>query len=399
MKEHLVILCGVYYPEPSPTGLCARRFASLLSGEYDVEIICLSERGGNETVTGDRGMPVHVLCGRRMAMEHKSRGVAKKLLHLLGGVQIKSSLLGNLKWYRRAAGKKLEQLHRQRPVDAVLSVCSPFAAHCAAMDFKAKHPAVRWCGYTVDPYAVKGRIRPLGMSLEALVRAERRVLSRMDALLLSEEVFESRPELYADARSCARLPYMLPQLPAGQVPGGRFDPRYINCVYAGSFYRDIRNPETMLKTFAQLRDLPVRLHLFSRGCEDIVQKYTGQTDRILVRERVTPDEMAAVYAEADVLVNVDNASAEFMPSKIFEYIVSGKPIVNFYATGRGRQILDAYPLCLQLDNGSAEPGTEALQEFLQSCSRQQLSGEEVVARYRKHAPEEIFKVLMGALRG
>ena len=43
MKKHLAIICGVFYPNPSATGKSAKQFAELLSDEYDIDVICLSE--------------------------------------------------------------------------------------------------------------------------------------------------------------------------------------------------------------------------------------------------------------------------------------------------------------------------------------------------------------------
>ena len=37
---------------------------------------------------------------------------------------------------------------------------------------------------------------------------------------------------------------------------------------------------------------------------------------------------------ADAFVNIDNELIDFMPSKIYEYISFGKPIINFYKKSR-----------------------------------------------------------------
>lgn len=399
MKKHLAIICGVFYPDPSPTGLCAKRFAQLLSDEYDIDIICLSIETESKDMVIDAGMRVHTLQGKRMAFELKSNGIVKKMIHLAGVVQIKTSLLGNLTWFRRAANQKLEELHDERVFDAVFTICSPFAAHCAGLDFKKRHPDVRWCGYTVDPYATKNRIRPVGMRLDKLIHEEKKVLAAMDAVLLSEEVHEHRPELYQGCQNCSRLPYMLPMFPKIKNKQKYFDKQYINCVYAGSFYKDIRNPEGMLQYFSKMISSNVRLHLYYRGCEDIVAQYANSSENITLHDRVSSEEISSIYRDADVLINIGNSTPEFLPSKTFEYIVSGKPIVNFYSYRNGEAVLDQHPYCLQLQNKFEANGLKQLQEFLCQQGRKSISKDMIDDIYYSHTPEKILEILMNALRG
>lgn len=399
MKKHLAIICGIFYPEPSPTGLCAKRFANLLSEHYEIDIICLSENEEQTTVDLAEGMKVHKLAGRRMRMESRSRGIIKKAIHLLGGVQIKMQLLGNLTWYRKAAYQKLEELHRAHGLDAVFSICSPFAAHCAAKDFKCSHPTVHWCGYTVDPYAVKNRIRPVWCAYEQLIEAERQVLLSMDAVLLSEEVFKSRPELYRGCKHCRELPYILPELESGTGERRFFDETDINCVYAGSFYQDIRNPECMLDMFSRLHDPRIKLHLFSRGCEDLVRKYADKSSGIIVHEQVSTSEMAQVYRDADILVNIGNATPEFMPSKTFEYIVTGKPIINFYYETCVNDILGKYPLCLQFENTPVNGDAQILREFVLADGKKRIEKSEIRKLYYNNSVDHVSEILCDAIQG
>lgn len=396
MKKHLAIICGIYYPNPSPTGLCTRRYAKLLADEYDIEIICMSNGEAAQTLVDENGFTVHILAGKRMAAEYKSKGVFKKLIHLHGALQIKTKLLGNLRWYRRAACKKLNEINCKRKLDAVLTVCSPFAAHFAGMDFKKDHPDVTWCGYTVDPYAAKNRIRPIGCTFKKLVEKEAAVLSFMDAVFVSEEVYKNRPELYRHSNNCKTLPYLLPDFNTGGSKNKRFNDSDINCVYAGSFYRDIRNPETMLSCFSGLADTNIKLHLYARGCEDIVAKYSALADNIVMHDRVGADEIAEVYREADILVNIGNATPEFLPSKTFEYIASGKPIIHYYYEGMKDGILDKYPLCLQLRIKSKDTSGDVLLNYIHENRNKIVASDEVESIYTKHSKANIREILLNS---
>lgn len=397
MKKHLSIICGVYYPEPSPTGLCAKHFAQLLLDDYDIDMICLSTNGKSEDVTTGDGVRVHTLSGKRMALEYNSSGLMKKVLHMLGGIQIKTTVLGNLSWFRTAIYKELSYIHNQRPFDAIFSICSPFPAHCAAMDFKAEYPAVRWCAYTVDPYSAQNRRRPFAYSLEKLVNAERSVLAKADVLLLSEEVYKTRGELYVGHRNYRALPYMLPK--TGFVSGERrfFNAQDINCVYAGRFYEDIRNPEPMLKAFTKLSDNRIKLHLFSKGCEGIVRKYAGLSENLIIHEQVPHDEIAEVYRDADILVSVSNAVAEFLPSKTFEYIASCKPIISFQQTNCQNELLNAYPAVIQVYGTPDNRVICELMDFILTQAHVILQPKTIENIYVAHRKSSIAAIVADAL--
>ena len=392
MKKHLIVICGVFYPEPSPTGLCAKRFIELLDEKYDIEVICISTDGNNMIVKDEFGHTVYALTGYRQVKETRSKGLEKKIWHQLGRIEIMSIILGNLNWYAKGVYKCLKTIHKQNKIDTIFSICSPFAAHIGAYRFKKDKPEVSWCAYTVDPYSTPNRIRPLWCTLKGLTRYEQNILSHADHLLLSDEVFRNRPELIKENKTDA-LPYILPEFEFKNKGMLYFDPDNINCVYAGRFYEDIRNPELMLHMFARMSNSKIKLHLFSVGCETIIKKYASQTDKIVLHEMVPHDQIAYVYSEADILIMVSNTTDEFLPSKMFEYIATGKPIVCFNAR-RSDLTFSNYPHVYQVYEMD---GNGALEEFIINQNEGPISREEIEAAYPRHKKENIKKILQNAL--
>ena len=65
---------------------------------------------------------------------------------------------------------------------------------------------------------------------------------------------------------------------------------------------------------------------------------------------VQGDELAENYEKTDVLINIGNSVDNQIPSKIFEYISTGKPIINVYKTPACPTLryLTRYPLALNL---------------------------------------------------
>ena len=400
MRKHLAIVCGVYYPEPSPTGLCAKRFAELLADKFDIDIICISMDGKDTCAQesfvekSDVEIKIYAVGCKRIEIEKKAHGAIRKVIHNIGGIQIKTFILGNLSWYRKKALRKLEKINTERKLDIVFTICSPMAAHFAGADMKKRHPEIKHCGYTVDPYSSRERIRPFYLNYAQLVKYEKKVFSQMDGIFLSEEIIVNRPDLLNGLSNYSDLPYMLPEPEINSTTEKFYQTSGINCVYAGRFYEDIRNPEYMLQLFSRLEKHNINLHLFCIGCEDIVKKYDSQFSNIIVHKSVSHEMMGAVYDQADVLVGIGNTTSEFFPSKTFEYIATKKPIVFINHNDMKNDILEHYPIAIQVsDSDDINVAIQRLEKFCIKSMEKSVSMDEIKRIYYKHTKENITMVL------
>ena len=393
-KKHLVVICGQYYPTPSPTAICAERYALLFKDEFDIDFVSQSDNGDEEDVELPSGIVAHTLSCKRLSIENKTHGLFSRMMHTLGSLLLLSNLLGNQKWFRKAACKKLEVINRKNPVDIVFSICSPLAAVWAGIDFKKKHPHVCLCSYTVDPYATPDRIKPLFYTRSAMLRFERSALSSVDYCLLSEEVYKTRNDI-RDGIVCRALPYLIPPFSEQVIDvHSRLSGAHpLRCVYAGSFYESIRNPEYLLNVFSRISKETAELHLYSKGCENIILRHS-QDQSIVPHQMVTQSELQTVYQKADLLIGVGNSVSDFLPSKTFEYIAQRKPIVYFNHGSIGNDVLTHYPCALQLsDADSVEESVGKLLDFLVNLFNPLVDKELLMIIYKKNSPESIKGIL------
>ena len=393
-KKHLVVICGQYYPTMSPTGRCAERYALLFRDEYDIDFISESQDGQEQRVTMPNGITSYTASCRRVTLEKRAKGNIRKVLHSLGSLLLFTNYLGNQRWYRKAALRQLEIIHKEKPVDVVWSICSPMAAICAGVDFKKIHPEVRVCSYTVDPFSTPDRVRPILHSRKEMLAFEQKMLVGMDSVLLSEEVYNARPELRETIPACRPLPYLMPSFEVsknkpeeGEVLVG---------VYAGSFYEKIRNPRFMLDVLSRLNRNTFKLVLYSKGCESVVGEYAN-VDNIEQHGLITPTQLAEEYRKADILIGVGNSVSDFLPSKTFEYIAQGKPIVFFNYKGHDSKELEIHPLALQLtDDIPVEAACTRLLEFCERVKTETIKEEELASLYSKHSPSSIKQIIKEA---
>ena len=399
MKRHLIMIVGGYYPIPSATGRCAEDIIQLIQERYDIDVICLSRADNEEyEYKGKRVFPVGNWYSH---LQHTLRNNARtKVLYRIVKVPVYFMDCfrnpNNLHWYVNAAYEKLEAIHSDRPIDVVFSVGAPMASHCAAMHFKTLHPEVRWVTYSVDSYAAQNKNK------KRFIEFEKGVLGKSDYNLLSEEIYNNSSFLYEDCRDrVGTLPYLLPAIRYEMSHKHYFDPTKINLVYAGSFYKEIRNPAFLLEVFMHIKEDAV-LHLFcSSDCEELVNQAVATSHGKIVRHgMVGPDEITAVYAEADILVSVGNSLPEFKPSKTFEYIATCKPILNIYYNGLRDDVLENYPMSLQICNSEeAILSAKVIDEFISKFAGKMVLEDEIKIRFKKYMPDSIRKIMTSAFRG
>ncbi len=106
----------------------------------------------------------------------------------------------------------------------------------------------------------------------------------------------------------------------------------IHFLYAGSFYKNIREPYQLIEWFSKIsKDKNYTLDIYTKNdFVDYINSISEINDHIIRHDYVSNDEMLKIIAKSDVLVSVGNKNSSMVPSKIFNYISSGKPIVHLY---------------------------------------------------------------------
>ena len=402
MKKHMVIICGIYYPEPTATGLCAKRYISLLKDYFDIELLCISKTGTSQTLSvniegSNKEMVIHCLGRRKDSLK---KGILKPVMYLHNGFELKTKILGNLDWYKKEAYRELENIHNNKKIDVIFSICSPMAAHCAAAQMKTTHPDIRCVAFTVDPYSSTNRIHSFGNGHAKLVEFENMTLRKFDSVLLSEEIFNHRKDLFNDINNCLPLQYMLPDFDSDIFDDGYINQTgAINCVYAGSLFKDVRNPEYLLKVFETLKDEKIYLHLYSFGCEKIIKKYADALPNIKIHNCVSYNEIRGIYHTADFLIGIGNNTNEIFPSKTFEYIVAQKPIIYVNHDKLDNAVLRNHPQALQIsDNDNIESSASRVKMFCTENKNSYIPKEQLVDIYKKHSKETILEILLKICR-
>lgn len=150
-----------------------------------------------------------------------------------------------------------------------------------------------------------------------------------------------------------------------------FDRDFVNCSYIGTLNSAIRDARFILEMFSKSTDSKIRLNIVGETIGE--NKYIEIAKSILHERLIVHGKVSAQAAEnaiinSDVLINIGNCLSNMVPSKIFDYFSSGRPVVSTYKRHDCPSLkhTQKYPLCLNLFEG--QPITEQLvTEFENFC--------------------------------
>ena len=229
---------------------------------------------------------------------------------------------------KRRFQKELEAVCRAEAFDAVIGVAAPYYIARAVADANIS------CKKTViqlDPYTYNYTLP--AWQIRHRARCEIRTIDKLDLLFAVSFVRDEIREKNIYSKLDKVVSFELPGIVDAPDRGDKDDAQQraddrIHFVFAGQFYEAIRNPEYLLSLFTHLPSNYV-LDIVGGGTPGILEKYKNLLgDRLILHGWVSGEEAKQKVQEADVLVNLNNTIPNQLASKLFDYISTGKPILN-----------------------------------------------------------------------
>ncbi len=302
-----------------------------------------------------------------------------------------------------ACQREIERLDRTHHYHAVIAVAAPYYAAFALADAVIGGKKAAW---QMDPYTANQQARQNSGALER----ELHLYDCMDRLFITQLMQPDYKEdgpfaAYADKTQVLDFPCLVPVSFVDDQARRLSDP--VRCVFAGNFYPGVRTPHFALKLFEALNLPDAQLIFVGGGWEQFPgladQWRQALGDRLVLTGQLPPHRARARMAQADVLLNLGNGVANQLPSKIFEYFGSGKPVLNLARIPDDPALayFERYPLaCTVLESEGTGPEIcERVRRFLHDAPGKSLPFEQVEALFPQNTPEAVAKALLQGLNG
>lgn len=368
MKK-VLILCDDYYPSSRATIAITQRFAEgLVKNGYDVSVMTIREYVRNkpdypETFNGvtiydytDFGHCIGYSEQMRIAKSDKKNNKILKLiqrekkLKFSGDIDsetfkfrwnirmdtIRQNHRKNIynkrvhinKVYYKTCIAKYLVIHHQ--FDEIISVSLPFSAHHIAHEIKKELPDLKWSAVAFDPYAFdeiyEHRI------LRHRLKEEQQVYADADNILfLSQFEADYLNNPLRNKITYFDLPNIRPLLYDERFPSVTYDSNKISCVFLGNLFLIQRHPKFLFELIEKLSD-DIVVYLIG-GLIDIPKSYIDEwverlNGKLVYCGRVGQEVAINSMLKADVLLNIGHHTNNQCPSKVIEYVCTGKPIWN-----------------------------------------------------------------------
>lgn len=407
--KHIVFLVGSYYPYYSAVGKCLGNIASEFEKDYRVTVIC------EKNVVGQADQEllhtqkiIRVTTGmhaRRIRIDDKvkqARGPGRYfwmgMLYLAKLERFARSALSRSACDRQVIRAYLEGFSRiSEPVDVIIPTCNQFESVAAAMQYQSAHPGVQIIPYLFDLFADSVNINRgkflLKRHWKANMEYERQMFEASDFVFhvsnWSGHIRQYFPEYLAKSEEVEH-PLLVPDR---ETPSVSQDGK-IHIVYTGVVDAVIRSPEKTLEVLAGLNDDSICIDFYSFGsAEKLVEQFVARSKAIIAHGQVDSGTAAQARRNANILLSIGNAGGNFqMPSKLIEYIASGKPILHFMqsAGDPAATLLARYQLAKVVDLGSDIPYQE-LEQFIREKADTVLNFEQVRKVFQDADPVFISK--------
>ncbi len=367
-RGHECIMCGVCtdYPgeEITENGLVIKRFPAVRPVVKSSQLLI--------KLTGETG-----------SVEAARSRMIKKYPFSAAMLGLKYSKFYEEKIEQPRYKKQLEKLVKEIEPDGVFATCMPIKGVKTLMSCDITTPKYIW---QMDPWGLhqlysKGKeAEDIRRELEAFDKA--RHIFTTD-ILAEQYMAREDYSVYKDKISVAEFPNIKKPVPGAENSPVEFGNNYINLLYCGTISDDIRNPEKLLKDLSGLFDKNIKLYFMGTGSSKALDEYAEKyPENVIKAGRFSARQAAAAMEKADILVNISNMVSNMVPSKIYDYFSTGKPVVNLQKITDcpSRRYFDRYPLAYTIEDFS-ETDTDKLLEFLTNSKGKSVPFEDVEKIY------------------
>ena len=396
-----ILIVSYFYYTLNANALCLEPVINHLKKcGYNLHILfCHSKPGNPREGTIVYQMPSFLLKMKTKLDDNMNRTLLWKAVGLL--FQYLALLLSferkfESKFISSAMVSYATEIIKENNISQILSISHPIINHQLACNLKVVCDELKWTMYQLDPYtynyALSEKEQPSRRKLEL------KLLMKADKVILTEGIMaENRKRGFGGEFEGKILSIPLPNLifrpRLSDMPFKDFDETKINILFAGNIYSNIRKPEVIFEILSNLGNSEFHLHLYGWGMERIVDKYPKIRKQVHLHGGVPKEAVMAAMNAASVLINFGNSMSNQTPSKIFDYISTGKPIINFSINENDSSLhyLKQYPLFLNMfiENELSDSAIDCFEKFCRTHSRSFVQHEKIEMLYKELLSENV----------
>ncbi len=410
----IVFIVGSYHPYFSAIGKCVFNLVKELEKEH--EIIVISNMDVSKFPSEETYEMHKIIRVRSKSMQKRDKLIYKYVqansilkkwcqiklftLRIIGALKI---VFSKYSLQKDLINKYLQALSNIKNIDLIIPTCYPFESIIAAQKFKSlydKNVQIKpflFDKFSDSPTLHRSKINKKikfrnHLNLEEKMIVESQKIHIVDSWIKHvDKYFINYKDKIINVEHPLIIDYYHPRVDKNA------NDSFINIIYTGVLDKKVRPPQLTLNTLSEVirAENNIKVHFYILGnCGDIVNKYCSKhPDNITNYGQVESNKAVTTICKSDILLSIGNTDVTLIPSKIFEYMSSGKPVIHFYTSEDDRiiEMLDKYDLALCLKQ-VAEPNQEYINKiitFIRSMKGAEKSFDDVSKDFFEATPKFI----------
>lgn len=406
MKNKILIISKEYIPTFNGSVACLSNLLNCLNEYYDINVVCFKDQAHSQDTENINGYRVNrFIHWTDLAMRYREKVISKKknlkLQHNLMKLSKPFFILNyciSKKYGLRYDGwatkgfKMIDKNLNLSEYDFILTLGAPFENLDLALRISETYN-IPFYVFQLDLYS----FNPVYLKKKGIqnrLQKEKKWYDNASHIFVTSEMYpiimNSELNNYKHKITAIQMPNLVKPINSSYQINKHGD---INIAYTGMFYEDIRNPKEMFEIFSKifLKIPNIKLHIVGHGCEEIIFKYMKLwPENIIFYGKREQSFVKKIVMNADILLNLSNSIVSQAPSKIIEYISTGKPIINVYFLDQDKcvEILKRYPLATNIKVGTE---SERISDFILRNINQSIDFAEISQKFSEYTPEYVAK--------
>ena len=343
----LLFVISKYYPKVGGTPNCTRNLIEQIKKHHSVHVLTTMDRVDDEKTTLLDDVIIHKrLSYDHIAMTSLTNDKGLSFLKRIWAIASKTffRVIPLDPFFKRVRfSRAINKLQKKEHFDWVVAVSGDIIPPLSVLKCKGLKNK---CFYQLDPYTTNAML-PKEKAASRL-ELEKRIHSSFDLVITTKMISDelsSRFELGENVVVC-NFPNISDRT---SVVESKKDE--LRCVFCGAMYA-ARNMDRTLEIMDAVTkfDQSIYFDFYILGDTSAARKAASKNENICVFDPVTPNEIFDVMKKHQALVNIGNVMTNQVPSKIYDYISTGLPIINILCNEDCPTIpvLEKYPLSLNL---------------------------------------------------
>ncbi len=275
---------------------------------------------------------------------------------------------------RVSASYDIQRYIGENKIDVIISICCSIDLSLPVYSLRKKNKLpCKWIIYMLDPFATHSYYSSI-YSQKRLLKTQRKILSACDGIacskiikdefsltesaeILNKAIVVEYPKIF-DIRSISK-PITLEK-----------DKKHI--FYAGTFNQIVRSANRLFEIIDRLRECNFIFHFAGVGWGNDNEFALKERKNCIFHGRMSWEQTISYECACDALINVGNVVKNQFPSKVLEYISTGKPIVDIakYDNSLTKEYIEKYENGIILYEGNGlEENVTKFKEFVENNSK------------------------------